>query len=102
MTAKFADGTLTLSYTLEGSQFVRLDGLVVILLDKATAYQWHAPLIPGKGTFGNFFSVGTNQTSVLLKVFERSMLRLISFLAFSSADRTCCGRLLRPDEPCLL
>ncbi|KAF9048348.1 glycoside hydrolase family 35 protein [Hymenopellis radicata] len=62
VTSDFADGILTLNYTLQGSQFVRINDITVILLDKATAYQWHAPLIRGEGIFGDFFSVGSNET----------------------------------------
>ncbi|KAK0202519.1 glycoside hydrolase family 35 protein [Desarmillaria ectypa] len=65
-TATLSDGRLTLQYTLKGSQFIPIQlqstSFVVILLDKATAYQWHAPIIEGSGTFGNFFSIGTNDT----------------------------------------
>ncbi|KAK0438054.1 glycoside hydrolase family 35 protein [Armillaria borealis] len=65
-TATLSDGRLTLQYTLKGSQFIPIQlqstKFVVILLDKATAYQWHAPIIEGSGTFGNFFSIGTNET----------------------------------------
>ncbi|KAJ6557263.1 glycoside hydrolase family 35 protein [Mycena vulgaris] len=66
VTASFSNGTLVLSYTLSGSAFVPITfgktSIVVILLDKATANQWHAPIIPGPGPFGNFFSIGTNET----------------------------------------
>ncbi len=72
-TATFSDGRLTLQYTLKGSQFIPIQlqstKFVVILLDKATAYQWHAPIIEGSGTFGNFFSIGTNETSVFCRLF---------------------------------
>ncbi|SJL04082.1 related to Probable beta-galactosidase C [Armillaria ostoyae] len=64
--ATLSDGRLTLQYTLKGSQSIPIQlqstKFVVILLDKATAYQWHAPIIEGSGTFGNFFSIGTNET----------------------------------------
>ncbi|TFK39704.1 glycoside hydrolase family 35 protein [Crucibulum laeve] len=66
ITSTFANGTFTLSYTLSGSQFIPITGngnsLVIVLMDKATANKWHAPVIPASGTFGNFFSVGTNET----------------------------------------
>lgn len=32
----------------------------MIIFDKAVASQWHAPILPAAGAFGNFFSVGTN------------------------------------------
>ncbi|KAI0091585.1 glycoside hydrolase family 35 protein [Irpex rosettiformis] len=35
---------------------------VLVVTDKATAGSWHAPVIPGSGTFGNYFSIGTNET----------------------------------------
>ncbi|KAJ7695959.1 glycoside hydrolase family 35 protein [Mycena rosella] len=64
--SSFFNGTLVLSYTLNGSAFVPITlgttSIVAILLDKPTANQWHAPIIPGPGPFGNFFSVGTNET----------------------------------------
>lgn len=66
VTTVFSNGTLMLSYALNGSAFVPITlgktTIVAILLDKATANQWHAPLIPGHGPFGNFFSLGTNKT----------------------------------------
>ncbi|KAF8892186.1 glycosyl hydrolases family 35-domain-containing protein [Infundibulicybe gibba] len=34
--------------------------IVLILMDKATANKWNAPIISGSGNFGQFFSVGTN------------------------------------------
>lgn len=34
--------------------------VVLVLMDKATANLWHAPVIPATGSFGNYFSVGTN------------------------------------------
>jgi len=65
LTSSFADGALTLSYTLGGSHFIpmQIDGnsVVVALMDKATANQWHAPVISGHGSFGNYFSIGTNE-----------------------------------------
>ncbi|KAG6833503.1 hypothetical protein H0H87_006075 [Tephrocybe sp. NHM501043] len=63
----FASDMLTLSYSLlSGSQVVTVKNgnktVVVIVLDKATANIWHAPVIAGKGNFGEFFSIGTNQS----------------------------------------
>ncbi|KAG6811873.1 hypothetical protein H0H92_005449 [Tricholoma furcatifolium] len=64
--SSYANGTLTLSYTLNGSQFVTIENgektIVAVILDKATASNWHAPVIPGSGNFGEYFSVGTNQS----------------------------------------
>jgi hypothetical protein len=66
VTSTFSNGQLVLSYTLNGSAFVPIsykrNNIVAILLDKPTANQWHAPIIAGPGPFGNFFSVGTNET----------------------------------------
>ncbi|KAF9269213.1 glycoside hydrolase family 35 protein [Marasmius fiardii PR-910] len=62
----FTGSRLVLNYNLIGSQFIRVSGsgtsLVVILLEKLLANQWNAPLISGGGNFGNYFSVGTNQS----------------------------------------
>ncbi|KAJ6523799.1 hypothetical protein B0H10DRAFT_1974885 [Mycena sp. CBHHK59/15] len=56
-------------YTLNGSTFIPMKSgdtsIVVVLLDKQTANQWHAPIIAGSGEFGNFFSVGSNETYTL-------------------------------------
>ncbi|KAJ7432340.1 glycoside hydrolase family 35 protein [Mycena latifolia] len=66
VTSSFLNGSLVLSYTLNGSAFVPITlgktSIVAMLLDKPTANQWHAPIIPGPGPFGNFFSLGTNET----------------------------------------
>ncbi|GLB41894.1 putative beta-galactosidase, domain 3 [Lyophyllum shimeji] len=69
VTSSFSNGTLTLNYSLAGSQFVTITSgsnvIVAIVLDKATANTWHAPTIPGSGPFKEFFSVGTNQTVLI-------------------------------------
>lgn len=66
VTSTFTNGTLTLNYELQGSQYVNINGngtnINVVLLDKNTATTWHAPVIPGTGAFGQFFSVGSNET----------------------------------------
>ncbi|KAJ7505516.1 glycoside hydrolase family 35 protein [Mycena galericulata] len=66
VSSSILNGTLVLGYTLNGSVFVPITlgetNIVAILLDKQTANQWHAPIIAGPGQFGNFFSVGTNET----------------------------------------
>ncbi|THU75776.1 hypothetical protein K435DRAFT_906799, partial [Dendrothele bispora CBS 962.96] len=58
--------TLMLNYTLEGSPFVsiQINGkpITVILMDKGVANEWHATVISAEGTFGSYFSVGTNET----------------------------------------
>jgi hypothetical protein len=67
-TYSYSNGTLTLNYALSGAQYVNIatsaGTLVVVILDKATANTWHAPLISGSGEWGNYFSIGTNETSV--------------------------------------
>lgn len=66
VSSSFINGSLVLSYTLNGSVFVPITfgetSIVAMLLDKQTANQWHAPIIAGPGPLGNFFSVGTNET----------------------------------------
>lgn len=34
----------------------------ILIMDKLTAYTWHAPIIAESGAFGNFYSIGTNTT----------------------------------------
>ncbi|KAF5316479.1 hypothetical protein D9619_006705 [Psilocybe cf. subviscida] len=67
--SKVVNGLLTLNYAVGGIQTVSIkDGettLVVMIMDKSVANNWHAPIIAGSGNFGNFFSVGTN-ASVLV------------------------------------
>ncbi|KAJ4469138.1 glycoside hydrolase family 35 protein [Lentinula lateritia] len=64
--ATFSNGTLTLQYLLNGSQFVSIKHgnltLVAIIVDKTVANQWHAPVLPGNGEFRNYFSIGSNET----------------------------------------
>jgi len=64
--SNFADGLLTLHYTLTGIQLVNIvaagNKINLLIMDKLTAYTWHAPVIAESGTFGNFYSVGTNTT----------------------------------------
>ncbi|KAL0954023.1 hypothetical protein HGRIS_005178 [Hohenbuehelia grisea] len=65
--SNFANGVLRLNYALKSAvQVINIKSgqanLVIMVMDKPTAYTWHAPVIPGAGEFGNFFSVGTNQT----------------------------------------
>ncbi|KAJ7729673.1 glycoside hydrolase family 35 protein [Mycena maculata] len=66
VSSSILNGSLVLNYSLNGTVFVPITfgetNIVAILLDKETAYQWHAPIIEGPGSFGNFFSVGTNET----------------------------------------
>ncbi|KAJ7264004.1 glycoside hydrolase family 35 protein [Mycena haematopus] len=66
VSSTFSNGTLVLSYTLNGSSFVPITldktRIVAMILDKPTANQWHAPIIAGPGSFGNFFSIGSNET----------------------------------------
>ncbi|KAJ3555978.1 hypothetical protein NM688_g2283 [Phlebia brevispora] len=57
---------VTLNYGLGSPEYVFLDlpgsTVEIILMDKGTASQWHAPVIPSQGTFGNYFSIGMNQS----------------------------------------
>ncbi|KAJ4474972.1 glycoside hydrolase family 35 protein [Lentinula aciculospora] len=62
----YSNGTLILQYLLDGIQFVTIEHdnsmLVSIIMDKTVANQWHAPVLPGNGAFGNYFSIGSNET----------------------------------------
>ncbi|ETW78704.1 glycoside hydrolase family 35 protein [Heterobasidion irregulare TC 32-1] len=66
VTSTYSGGILTLVYSLQGSKFVDINAsgktITVVILDKPTANTWHAPIIPGSGNYGSFFSFGTNQT----------------------------------------
>lgn len=64
--SNFTDGSLILHYTLTGIQFVTIvstgNKINLLIMDKLTAYTWHAPIIAESGAFGNFYSIGTNTT----------------------------------------
>ncbi|CAK5269747.1 unnamed protein product [Mycena citricolor] len=64
--SRILNGSLILDYTLNGTAFIPISigtsQIIVILVQKDLAYQWHAPLIAGNGKFGNYFSIGTNST----------------------------------------
>ncbi|KAJ7288517.1 glycoside hydrolase family 35 protein [Mycena rebaudengoi] len=99
VSSSFTNGTLVLGYTLNGSAFVTIRSgtkvIVVVLLDKQTANTWHAPIIAAPGNFGNFFSIGTNQTVLVsgpyvLRTAEISGNRLSLWLHQKSC-RKCCG-----------
>lgn len=66
VSSRFSNGLLTLDYTVGGNQLISIqDGnknLGVMILDKHTAYGWHAPILAQNGTFSNYFSVGSNDT----------------------------------------
>ncbi|KDR80837.1 hypothetical protein GALMADRAFT_135938 [Galerina marginata CBS 339.88] len=66
VSSRFANGLLTLNYAAGGSQAISIqngnEALVLVIMDKATAYTWHAPILAGTGTFGNYFSIGTNDS----------------------------------------
>ncbi|TFK71435.1 glycoside hydrolase family 35 protein [Pluteus cervinus] len=66
VTTNYSNGTFTINYTLNGIHFVPITlgttAVTVVLMDKASANNWHAPIIPAAGNFGNFFSVGTNES----------------------------------------
>ena len=60
-------GSLTFNTVIESTTSIPVKvnnrvSTVLIITDKATAGTWHAPVIAGSGTFGNYFSIGTNQT----------------------------------------
>ncbi|PPQ68112.1 hypothetical protein CVT26_005733 [Gymnopilus dilepis] len=62
VSSRFSNGLLTLNYAVGGSQLVTIeDGnrtIGVVILDKRTAYNWHAPILAKQATFGNYFSIG--------------------------------------------
>ncbi|KAH7924781.1 glycoside hydrolase family 35 protein [Leucogyrophana mollusca] len=65
--SSYVNGTLTLNYELNASAgspaAVRLGtNLVLLIMDRDSAAQWHAPVINGGGTFEAYFSIGTNST----------------------------------------
>ncbi|EGO22566.1 glycoside hydrolase family 35 protein [Serpula lacrymans var. lacrymans S7.9] len=66
ISTSYTDGTLTLNYNLVASMPVAVVGIgedvKLLIMDKASAAQWHAPLIEGSGAFSNYFGVGTNET----------------------------------------
>lgn len=67
VTSSYDDGLLILNYTLDGDQYIDIDGnrsVTVVLLDKTSAYTWHAPILPGDGDFPNYFSIGSNASYV--------------------------------------
>ncbi|KZV68017.1 glycoside hydrolase family 35 protein [Peniophora sp. CONT] len=68
-TSSYEDGLLILNYALDGDQYIDIEGnstFTVVILDKTSAYNWHAPILAGEGDFPNFFSIGSN-SSVLVK-----------------------------------
>ncbi|KAF8882056.1 glycoside hydrolase family 35 protein [Gymnopilus junonius] len=66
VSSRFANGLLTLNYAVGGNQLISIqDGsksLGIIVLDKYTAYSWHAAVLARDGNFGNYFSIGSNDT----------------------------------------
>jgi hypothetical protein len=66
----FSDAMLTLNYPLNGLGVVKIkSGLkqtTVVLMDKATAFTWSAPVLVGTGQFGNYYGVGTNSSYVVV------------------------------------
>ncbi|TCD69623.1 hypothetical protein EIP91_006848 [Steccherinum ochraceum] len=64
--ASATGNNVTLNYSLGDPAFtnIRAGGktVVVVTMQKETALNWHAVDIPGSGTFGNYFSIGTNQS----------------------------------------
>ncbi|VDB90655.1 unnamed protein product [Peniophora sp. CBMAI 1063] len=67
--SSYDSGLLVLNYALDGDQYIDIEGnnsITVVVLDKTSAYSWHAPILPGDGDFPNYFSIGSN-SSVLVK-----------------------------------
>ncbi|KAF8972779.1 glycoside hydrolase family 35 protein [Flammula alnicola] len=66
ITSRSENGLLTLNYAVAGSQMIHIqsgqNAVVVIIMDKTTANTWHAPVLSRPGPFGNFFSIGTNES----------------------------------------
>lgn len=62
----FASGVLRLNYDLSGMTVVNINTtlatLVVVIMEKAIANTWHAPLLATSNPLGNFFSIGSNAT----------------------------------------
>ncbi|TDL23439.1 glycoside hydrolase family 35 protein [Rickenella mellea] len=69
VTSTVSGNLVTLNYNLNGVQHATITAgtatIQVIMVDKATAYNWHFPVIAGTGTFANYFSVGTNQSVIV-------------------------------------
>ena len=68
-TSAYENGLLYVNYVLDGDQYIEVEGkssITIIVLDKNSAYNWHAPIVPGDGDFPNFFSVGSNASYVFL------------------------------------
>ncbi|KAJ7855955.1 glycoside hydrolase family 35 protein [Mycena olivaceomarginata] len=90
VTSSFSNGTLVLSYTLNGSSFVPITlgttRIVAVILDKPTANQWHAPIIAGPGNFGNFFSIGSNQTVLVSGPYVLRNASILSNTLFLTGD----------------
>ncbi|KAH7914518.1 glycoside hydrolase family 35 protein [Hygrophoropsis aurantiaca] len=67
VTWNYENDALTLNYDLTSSygtpSVVRLNSdLVLLIMDRDSAAQWHAPVIDGNNDFGAYFSIGTNET----------------------------------------
>ncbi|KAI0339557.1 glycoside hydrolase family 35 protein [Trametopsis cervina] len=65
--ASISNNTLTVNHILGPTAWIPVTvgvqrSTVLIIMDKATASNWHAPVIPGSNEFGNYFSIGTNQS----------------------------------------
>jgi hypothetical protein len=68
--ATTTNSTLTLNYVTGSPAWIRVSigqeaTIVIVIMDKVAAGSWHAPVIAASGTFGNYFSIGTNETSVI-------------------------------------
>ena len=70
--------TVTLTYTLGSPAFTRISfgfkTVVVGTMAKETALNWHAVDLPNGGSFGNYFSLGTNSRYVLFQSVRRLLM----------------------------
>ncbi|KDR78586.1 hypothetical protein GALMADRAFT_244026 [Galerina marginata CBS 339.88] len=69
ISSRSANGLLTLNYAVGGVKVVPIQNgnntLTVIIMDKNTAKKWHAPILSATGTFADYFSIGTNDTTLV-------------------------------------
>ncbi|KAH8093824.1 glycoside hydrolase family 35 protein [Cristinia sonorae] len=66
VSATVSESSVTLNYDLGAPSFTRISvggkNVVVITVQKETAYNWHAVDIPGRGDYANYFGFGTKQS----------------------------------------
>lgn len=67
--ASVSQNNVTLNYALGDPAFTTIQAgsqsIVFITMQKEIALQWHAVDIPASGDFGNYFSIGTNQSILI-------------------------------------